>query len=632
MPTYSWSVGTNGDWNTGTNWSGGAVPNATNADVVIDAPPSSPGPYTVTIAAGESITVSTLTLNPTNNQLGVLQNPQNSAVLEIGGTLTFAPGSAGTLDGPLQSSVVMNNGTIINGGTVNGFIQAVGSNLFAGTNGFYVTNWLQALGTVTVDTTSIAEMTGTTLFDGIFDAKGPSASVELGGTLGGLTVNIVKIEGPPLIPEGWTELLLTAPGSQILEWNGTKYVSIEQTLSTISARGTLDVLQQRDYTTTNTLTIENGGKFNLDAGVVTAGGMNIQSGGLVQGNATITSDIINNGTVLAGSGLLTLGGSVTGSGLISFEGATGTLEVNSVSAGETIDMSGTNVLQLNSLAGFAGTIVASLGDSIILKGVTATTATLNGSTLTVSNGTTTVGSLILSGSYTGDQFDVAEAGGNAQITVAAAVCYARGTRIMTTEGEVAVEHLTPGQLAVTASGATQPIVWVGRRKVNCVRHPRPEEVNPVRIRAGAFGSGLPKRDLVVSPQHAIFADGVLIPARVLVNDRNVTQESPAEVEYFHVELPRHDLLLAEGLAAESYLENGDRQTFENHHAPLHVGPIDLHPSFKAWTWDARACAELMITGPVVEAVQARLAERASRGARIAQGRRRAARQERHVAA
>jgi len=160
---------------------------------------------------------------------------------------------------------------------------------------------------------------------------------------------------------------------------------------------------------------------------------------------------------------------------------------------------------------------------------------------------------------------------------------------------------------VTASGATAPIVWLGRRHLDCTRHPEPRTVWPVRIRAGAFGPALPARDLMVSPQHAIHAEGVLVPIRFLVNGLNVVQETVATVEYYHVELERHDLLIAEGLASESYLENGDRGMFENGD-----GTMQLHPDFSAWTWDARACAELRIVGPEVDAIRATLLTRAEK--------------------
>lgn len=619
MATYTWTNPVTGDWNTGSLWSGGVAPNAAAADVTIDAPANGAA-YTVLIDTGESDVVNTLTLNAVNNLLGVLNQPYQGAELEIDGTLSFAPGSAGVLDGPLQSFVVVDGGTIVNAGMVNGFIQAFDNVLFTGTNGFYVTNWLQSQGTVTIDTKSIAEMSGNVLFDGIYEAQGPGATVNLGGALQNLVVNIATVEGPPAIPEGWTELLFNGTSSAINEWTGTGYQSIEATLTTILNRGTVDVLEGRDYTTKQALTVD-GGVFNLQAGTVTTSGITIMNdgsmNGTVKGSGVIVGGITNDASLISGGTGFVLRDALAGTGNVGFIDAASTLEVGAVGAGQTITMQGGDTLKLDSAAAFAGTIAAKVGDVISLTGVTADGATLSGSDLIITNGGSTVATLHLAGSYAGDTFTTTAAGGSASVTVAAAVCYARGTLITTPEGEVPIEQLEPGQEVVTGSGATRPIRWIGRRKVDLRRHPEPRLAQPIRIEAGAFGGGLPRRDLLVSPAHAIYDEGVLIPARFLVNGQTVLQETMEAVEYLHIELDQHEVVLAEGLPAETYLENNDRSRFENSGQPF-----DLHPDFARWTWDGRAYAELAITGPAFEAVRAKLARIAARKPRSA--RRRAA--------
>lgn len=140
-------------------------------------------------------------------------------------------------------------------------------------------------------------------------------------------------------------------------------------------------------------------------------------------------------------------------------------------------------------------------------------------------------------------------------------CYCAGTHIRTPTGEVAIEDLRPGDLVLTArsrGAAPQPVGWIGRRTVDCATHPRPWDVLPVRVQAHAFGQGRPRRDLWLSPDHAIFMDGVLIPIRYLVNGASLAQQQVARVTYYHLELPRHDIVLAEGLPAESFLDAGNR--------------------------------------------------------------------------
>ena len=425
MASYIWATGVNGDWNTAADWSPASVPNDPTAIVTIDAPTTAS--YKVTIAAGELETVDGLAMNTTNNLAGSNQAPYNAAELEIDGTLNFGAGSAGGLGGSLQTYVVMNGGTMINPGTIDAFVQAEGNVLLTGTNGLYITNWLQSQGgVVTIDTKSIAEMTGNTLFDGIFEAKGAGGVVNLGGPRQNLIVNIQTIEGPPLIPSGWTEMFLNGSVTSIGEWNGTGYVGIDSTLKEIGSRGTFDVLGGRNYTTANILTIDAGGMLNLQAGVFTPNSIDINAG-VVQGFGEIDSTVANNGSLVALGGTMDVVGNISGTGQILFDvdhktgtvSATGSvLEVHGVTAGQTIAMNGDDVLVVDVPGAFAGTIQAKSGDLIDLGGgFTATSATLSGNVLLLQNGAQTVGGLALSGNYTGDSFELSAIPGGTAINI-----------------------------------------------------------------------------------------------------------------------------------------------------------------------------------------------------------------------
>jgi hypothetical protein len=426
MANFSWATGVNGEWSTAADWTPALVPNDPAADVTIDAPTATS--YQVTIGAGELETVHSLTMNAVNNLLGSNRSPYNAAVLEIDGTLAFGAGSPGLLAGSLQTFLLLNGGTIINPGTINGFIQGQGNVLLTGTNGFYVTNWLQSLAAViTVDVKSIAEMTGNTLFDGIFEAKGPGGVINLGGPRQNLIVNIATVEGPPLIPGGWTELILNGPITSIGEWNGAGYVSLETTLTDIAARGTVDVIGGRNYTTANTLAIETGGLLNLQAGIVTTATLNI-NGGEVQGSGTISSNVINNGDLMALGGVMEVVGSLTGAGMVQFDvdHKTGTmtasgavLEVHAaVGSGQTFLMNGDDTLVIDSPGVFTGTIDPMTGDTIVLgAGFMATSASSDGHTLILKNGAQTVGGVALGGNVTGDNFAVTAVPGGTAIHV-----------------------------------------------------------------------------------------------------------------------------------------------------------------------------------------------------------------------
>ena len=157
-------------------------------------------------------------------------------------------------------------------------------------------------------------------------------------------------------------------------------------------------------------------------------------------------------------------------------------------------------------------------------------------------------------------------------SVADIACYRAGVRIATPAGERAVETVAVGDLVLTSAGALRPVAWVGQRHLDCRRRPRPNEAWPVRVCRDAFGAGRPRRDLWLSPDHAVFVDGVLIPVRYLINAASIVQVPTAEVTYCHVGLARHALLIAEGMPCESYLDTGNRRAFPDREAAPALPP------------------------------------------------------------
>ena len=151
---------------------------------------------------------------------------------------------------------------------------------------------------------------------------------------------------------------------------------------------------------------------------------------------------------------------------------------------------------------------------------------------------------------------VVDASGKATIHADATVipCYARGTLISTTRGEVAVERLRVGDMLHTANGGSSAVVWLGHRHVDCNRQLDKEEAYPIRVSKDAFGPGLPKRDLWLSPKHAVFVNGALVPIQCLINGTTITQDIKPRVSYYHIELTEHNVIFAEGMPAESFLD------------------------------------------------------------------------------
>ncbi|WP_296701375.1 Hint domain-containing protein [Thiocapsa sp. UBA6158] len=206
--------------------------------------------------------------------------------------------------------------------------------------------------------------------------------------------------------------------------------------------------------------------------------------------------------------------------------------------------------------------------------------------------------------FTGRSFHLTTNGSGTQVTLDNAPCYCAGTHILTDRGEIAVENLAVGDNVITGSGASRPIAWIGIRHVDCSRHGAPQLVWPVRVSAGAFGTSLPHRDLWLSPDHAVFAEDVLIPIKHLMNGTSIAQVPRDSVVYYHVELSTHDILLAEGLPAESYLGTDSRLNFENADGAMQLFPDFSTPAPDSGAvWEALGYAPLAICGSEFDAVR-----------------------------
>ena len=393
-----------------------------------------------------------------------------------------------------------------------------------------------------------------------------------------------------------------------------------------------------------TLTVDGG---LLGRGTVTGGapgGTGAQGGGahgaglFLQGNATIalgaaagaTLDVAgaiadqtgsggtganagSGGLIINGAGTVRLAAANTFSGGITI--ASGTLELaHTHAAGSGAIRFDPGVLAFAATAAPTGVLSNfAVGDGILVEGFTATGHSYNGSVLTLTGSGGPI-MLDLPGVTPSALTFTNTESGDLAIGTVAAPCFVAGTRIATARGAVAVEDLRVGDRVRTHGGGTAPVVWLGHRRVACARHPRPADVRPVRIAPHAFGPNRPARPLLLSPDHAVFVRGALIPVRYLLNGASIAQIASARVEYdrveydrveyWHVELPRHAVLLADGLPCESYLDTGNRAAFAN------AGPvIEAHPDFARRVWTRDACAPLVTDGAALRAARTRLLAR-----------------------
>jgi hypothetical protein len=425
--------------------------------------------------------------------------------------------------------------------------------------------------------------------DIVFDYS-PTASVTAGSseTLGsGDTIGAASLTAGTLSVTGSQNsvgTLSVGAGSSDISLSPNADLTIGSALSIVTG-ATLDVVG-------GTLVIE--GSISL-TGALTETGASIFDNGVFINDSTLTLDP-SSGTFasLSGTGVDDVGtgstldvtGNIDAGQTIVFTGSLAALEItDTASILGTIDVQGIqNTIDVTDLS--PGDVTGSSFDNVsdvleITYG--------SGSTLGLTFAHDLSSFALVSDGVSGLDIDIP--------------CYAAGTRVLGVAGEIAVEDVQVGDRLVTVregGPAERTVVWTGRRRLDVSRHANPAMVQPVRIRAGAFGGGIPERDLRLSPHHAVYIDGDLFEAIALVNGITIIQESDTRfVTYHHIELDEHDIMLAEGLAVESFLPTGNRAMFER------AGPMQLHPEWRT-PEAASPCVTLHRVGPKVEQAFCRL--------------------------
>lgn len=138
-------------------------------------------------------------------------------------------------------------------------------------------------------------------------------------------------------------------------------------------------------------------------------------------------------------------------------------------------------------------------------------------------------------------------------------CFVAGTMIETAEGKMPVEVLEAGDLILTRDYGYQPLRWIGQRTVKAEG-----KMAPIEIAANTFGE---HDKLRISPLHRILVQDqmadllfgeseVLVAAKELVNDKTVRVRPGGEVTYVHLLFDRHQIVISNGLASESFLPGG----------------------------------------------------------------------------
>jgi autotransporter-associated beta strand protein len=301
-----------------------------------------------------------------------------------------------------------------------------------------------------------------------------------------------------------------------------------------------------------TLVFDRSGNLTI-SDAITGGGGVVQNG---PGTTLLSAQNSYSGGTTLKDGTLDVGAlNGAGTGAITFKAGT-TLRIETAAL-QNGDFS-------NIIKGFAA------GDIIDLANSDATKIKLGANNvLTISGGTTGTVKIHLakSESFAGDVFHLESDGGSGLfITETEQPCYCRGTLILTDRGERRVDELEIGDKLVTLAGAQRPIKWIGRRGYAGRYILGRQDILPICIKPGALGDGVPRRNLWISPRHAMFLEDVLIEARDLVNGVSIVRATQVdEVEYFHLELDTHDVIIAEGAPSETFIDDDSRMMFRNAH-------------------------------------------------------------------
>ncbi len=147
------------------------------------------------------------------------------------------------------------------------------------------------------------------------------------------------------------------------------------------------------------------------------------------------------------------------------------------------------------------------------------------------------------------------------------MCFLPGTLIAIPGGERPVEDLEIGDLVLKSDGTEAAIKWIGEKLI-FTRFGSAERLMPVRFAAGSLGNGLPHSDLTVTADHGMLVDGVICNAGALVNGSTITRVPSSEMgesyTVYHVETEAHEIILANGAAAETFIDNVSRTVFDNY--------------------------------------------------------------------
>jgi autotransporter passenger strand-loop-strand repeat protein len=556
---------------TSTDTIGGTVTFAGAGELLIDAAPAS-------TADGLTAVVSGFAAGDVINAAFVGTNTALTSVTSGGNTVVTITGNAG-------SQSVTFAGTY-----APGFFQLSGTEIFAGAPTTVISSGQSTTPNFVVSSGTVLDVLHGGTATNVTVAMGGSANfagTDTGTTIasgGSATVSATGVQTSATVQQGGNEIVLGAATGNTIAAAGIVSIGVSGTdtntdilaggYEVMSGTATGDQvsgvqLVSAGTAVVNNETVFNGGMIDLYLKGAVANNTILDTGGSlnISGNATANDTVIQGGSLVLQSPKAVLADGVTFAGA----GTIALTVLTTTSAGSYGDQA--------VISGFgAGDVidVTSIGTGASLSSSTSGGNTVETITSTTTSGTVTE-SFIFAGTVAPPGLTLMSDGGTG-VELVEPACFCAGTNIRTPDGDAPVETLKIGDIVLTASGQAVPVRWIGINTVS-TRFADPLRVMPIRISAGALGENLPERDLLVSPDHAMFLGGILLQAGALVNGSSIAREArmPEIFTYYHVELADHELILAEGAATETFVDNVDRMAFDNweEHERLYGSEADI---------------------------------------------------------
>ena len=381
---------------------GGGVLNVVNGLITRTTSGGLPGAITL-VGGGSSLLVqdtetldnSVVTIGDSSGTVDILGNGgagANTLTLGAGLTLRQTTGQAQLLNSGTSDAIVNRGSIAVSGGTLD-----ISGGSFSNTGTISVSGG----GTVMFEPATLANFANNTLTGGTW-VVGAGSTLQLPRSSFVYTLS--------------ADVTLNGAGSTMQSANSSNVqTATENSLRTITSGGALRVLGGRSVAFKGAIADQ--GMLQLAGGTLSNTSTTTVTGSIF-GYGTISGGLADNGVIEANGGRLNIVNIPSGTGRLQVDsGAVMELTTTCSLASGFSGVGGT--LQFDKPTTYTGTIGGfAVGDTIVLGGVSANSASISGGTLTVNLTTGKTLSYSVTGSFAGLTVQTASVGGNTNVTLA----------------------------------------------------------------------------------------------------------------------------------------------------------------------------------------------------------------------